>query len=270
LPEGDTVHKVARALRPLLEGELVERVWLRGQGELAGAAGERVEEVAALGKHFLVGLGRERVLHVHLGLNGSWHRYRPGAAWERPAAAASLRLDTKSWQLVCFGAPVAECLRRSELGSHPVLSQLGPDLLAEDFDVAAAVARARARPAPSAGELLVDQRVACGVGNVYKNEALFLEGLHPDAEPAALADAQLTALYTRAQQLLRANLGGAPRTTTRVVRPGEPWPRGVPRLFVYDRAGEPCLRCGTRIRSALQGELARSTYWCPRCQPGRG
>ena len=267
MPEGDTVHKVARALRPLLEGEVAERVWLRGKGELAGAAGERVEEVAALGKHFLVGLGRERVLHVHLGLHGSWHRYRPGEAWERPADAASLRLDTKSWQLVCFGAAVAECLRRSELGSHPVLSQLGPDLLAEGFDVAVAVARARKRSAPSADELLVDHRVACGVGNVFKNEVLFLEGVHPETDPAALGDAQLAALYARARQLLEANLGGAPRTTTRAVRPGEPWPRGVPRLFVYDRAGEPCLRCGTRIESALQGPLGRPTYWCARCQP---
>jgi endonuclease-8 len=270
VPEGDTVHKLARALRPLLEGEAVEGLWLRDRGEVEGLAGERVREVAALGKHFLIALGRERVLHVHLGLHGTWHRYRHGEPCERAASGAWLRLDTKAWRLVCFRAAVAECLRRVELAGHPVLSRLGPDLLADGFDPAAAVGRARRRAAPSAGELLLDQSVACGIGNVYKSEVLFLEGVHPGARPAELDDARVVALYRRAAALLRANLGGGPRTTTRALRPGQRWPAGAPRLFVYDRAGEPCLRCGARVASGLQGELARPTYWCPRCQPRVG
>jgi endonuclease-8 len=265
VPEGDTVHKLVRAMRPLLEGEPLESVWLRDTGEVTGLAAARVDEVAALGKHFLFALGPRAVLRVHLGLHGTWHRYRPGEAPQR--AAPAVKLATKAWSLLCFRAKQAELIQRGELASHPVLARLGPDLLAESVHFGEVLARARRRGAASVGDLLLDQGVACGLGNVYKNEVLFLEGLHPAAAPLALADERLLALYRTGRELLQRNLGGWPRTTTRVVEHGVPWPADLPRLFVYDRLGRPCLRCGTPIESFRQGDFASPTWFCPRCQP---
>jgi endonuclease-8 len=269
VPEGDTVHKLARALRGPLEGEALARLWLRDAGEVEALAGARVREVAALGKHLLIALaprdgGADRVLHVHLGMHGRWERAGPGAAG---GGAARLRIETEKDAFECRRAPVVELLRRVELTAHPVLGRLGPDLLAEEVDLAAIVARARRRDPRTLGDLLLDQTVSCGLGNVYRSELPFLEGLAPRTSPRALDDARLAALYERARGLLLANLGGWPRTTTRAVRPGEPWPAGAPRVWVYERHGQPCLRCGAPIAVERLGDGARPVYWCRRCQP---
>jgi endonuclease VIII len=266
VPEGDTVHKLARALRPLLEGEALEGLWLRDRGEVQGLRGVRVEEVAALGKHFLLALGPAVVLHVHLGLHGQWHRYRPEEA-PRRAGEPSLRLATGAWSLLCFRAKHAELVRRRELSAHPQLARLGPDLLGDDVDFDEIRLRARRRDPRSVGALLLDQRVAAGIGNAFKNEILFLAGLHPERSPRGLDDERLIALFRSGRELLQRNLGGWPRTTTRPVRAGETWPAGLSRLFVFERSGEPCLRCGTAIEHFRQGEFASPTYRCGRCQP---
>jgi endonuclease-8 len=266
VPEGDTVHKLARAIRPLLEDQALEGLWLRDRGEVPGLRGVRVEEVAALGKHFLLALGPAVVLHVHLGLHGQWHRHRP----EQPARRAgdpSLRLATRAWNLLCFRAKHAELVRRRELSAHPQLARLGPDLLADDVDFDEIRIRARRGDARSLGDLLLDQRVAAGIGNAFKNEILFLAGLHPAASPRGLDDERLTALFRSGRELLQRNLGGWPRTTTRPVRAGETWPAGLPRLFVFERTGEPCLRCGKGIEYFRQGAFASPSYRCARCQP---
>jgi endonuclease-8 len=267
VPEGDTVHKLAAAFRPLLVGERVASLWLRRVGDVPAAAGERIDEVAALGKHFLIAIGARQVLHVHLGLHGSWHRYRAGEAWHRDRDAAWLRLATAEWELVCFRPKVAELVARAELRSHPVLSRLGPDLLAADVDWDEILERARRRAPETVGDLLFDQSIACGIGNAFKNEILFLAGLHPDTPPAALSGEALVGLFRTGRELLGRNLGGGPRTTTRPVNPGERWPAGEPRYFVFERTGEPCLRCGTPIELFRQGDYATLTYLCPRCQP---
>ena len=107
-------------------------------------------------------------------------------------------------------------------------------------------------------ELLLAQSVACGIGNVYKSELLFLEGLDPFAGVGALGEDRLRALLERARQLLRINVEhGGPRRTRF---------DGRRRLWVYERSGRPCSRCGVLIQKRRQGALARSTYYCPRCQ----
>jgi endonuclease VIII len=267
VPEGDTVYKLARAFKPILEGQLVETLWLRRVGDLRDLAGERIEEVSALGKHFLFAIGPRSVLHVHLGLNGTWHRYRAGDPWQRDRELAAVRIATPEWEHVCFSAKVAEVVPRAELRRHPVLSRLGPDLLAEDVDWDEILERARRRAPPTAGDLLIDQFVACGIGNAFKNEVLFLAGLHPDTPTASLSAERIVALFRSGRELLGRNLGGWPRTTTRPVNPNERWPAEEPRYFVFERAGEPCLRCGAPIELFKQGDFASLTYFCPRCQP---
>lgn len=260
MPEGDTVHAVASYLAPRLEGlELVGGA-LRELPEV-DLARRRVGRVRALGKHLFVELADGAVLRSHLGMRGAWHRYRPAEPWRLPRGRASLVLATERDVLVCFDAAEVELLRAGSAAERDALARVGPDLLAPEVDLAAVVRRARERAEPGreVAELLLDQRVAGGVGNVYKSEVLFLERLHPRAEAAALGDAALAGLWGRARDLLRANRAGGVRRT----RPQD----GRGDLWVYRRGGRPCLRCGAAVVRALLGRAPRSTYWCPACQP---
>jgi endonuclease-8 len=122
--------------------------------------------------------------------------------------------------------------------------------------------RLRERGDVSLGEALLDQRAVAGIGNVEKSEVCFVERLDPWAPVDRFDDEELDRALATARRLLKANVGGGARVTTGM--------RGRGReLWVYGRAGRPCRRCGTRIETRRQGELARSTYWCPRCQPSR-
>lgn len=280
MPEGDTIHKLAARLRPDLEGELLDTLWLRDRGEVAALAGSRVLEIAVLGKHLLLELEAPRaaatrwILHVHLGMHGRWERADPSGAWRRPIRQASLRLERgrpglagESIAWACFRAARAELLRPIDFAHHPTLTRLGPDLLAPALDLPAILRRARRHAPPSVTDLLLDQRIACGLGNVYRNEVLFLEGLHPATPFASLSDETLTRLYRRARTLMQTNLGAWRRTTTRVVSEAAPLRRGEPRTWVHGRHGQGCLRCPRAIRVTRTGDAARATWWCPGCQP---
>ena len=172
----------------------------------------------------------------------------------------TLRLDTASVAVICTRAPTVERFPTRDRALHPVLSALGPDVLAPDFDPQLAASRVPGSPCPTAAEVLLDQRVACGIGNVYKSELLFLERLDPFTPPDRVDARRWAAIYARARDLMRANLGPGPRITTG----SGP---GLPDHWVYGRPGRPCLRCGTRIRLRTHGAtLPRVTFWCPRCQ----
>lgn len=262
MPEGDTIHKVAARMRPALVGRALTGLWLRERGELPAFRGAVVEEVVELGKHLLIALGRRHVFHGHLGLDGRWIRVAPG---ERPRSAIAA-LETAADGFACVRAPVAEVLARISLASHPVIARLGPDLLADEVDFARVLARARRSEAYEIADLLLDQRVACGIGNVYKSEVLFLERVHPWTRASALPDATIESLFRRARERMQWNLASVPRTTVARRREGDPWPHEAPRYFVYGRDGAPCLRCRAKIEARRQGDAARTTWWCPRCQ----
>ena len=150
------------------------------------------------------------------------------------------------------------------LRDHPGLLRLGPDLLAPPIPIDAVVRRARRSPAASVAELLLDQRVACGLGNVYKCEVLFLHELAPYTAVRDVTDTQIEALFRRGAELLTANLGPGRRRT----RGLDARERSGPRFWVYDRGGRPCLRCAGPVRVDRVGDAARVTFWCPRCQRG--
>jgi endonuclease-8 len=146
-----------------------------------------------------------------------------------------------------------ELLQARAEGAHPSLGRLGPDVLADHIDLDEVRRRARTRPPELAlGELLLDQHVLSGIGNIWRSEALFLEGRNPWTERQKLTDDDLDALVSTASTLMRASAVGAPHAS-------EHW--------VYNRSGQPCRKCGTRIESRRQGEQARTAYWCPACQP---
>ena len=207
-------------------------------------------------------------MHVHLGMRGRWRSDPAGRGRARRGGPPSLRLDVAGRAARLQrrrdrgGCTAASSSRRtrSSRGSAPICS-------IPRFDPEAVVERARRGPA-SLGELLLDQRVACGIGNVYRSEVLFVAGLHPGAAVASLADRELADVYAIAARLMRQNLGPGRRCTVREVSRARPLRPGETRHFVYRRRGRPCLRCGAPVASRRQGDAARSVFWCPRCQPG--
>ena len=268
MPEGDNIHRHAATLQEQLVGRTVTALWARGvpYPRLVGAA---VAGIEARGKHLLLDVGPAKV-HVHLGMSGRLQLGPGGPLAASTGARASLAIATDAVTALWWRAPRVEVLRAAFAHAHPELAALGPDLLAPDFEPADAVARARQRPPHmQVGALLLDQRVASGIGNVYKSEVLFLERVDPFAPIATLDDPALAGLYACARALMQQNLGPWNRTTTRDMSRGGPAPRGEARLHVYRRAGRPCRACGTIIRSAAQGEPPRTTYWCRGCQPSR-
>jgi endonuclease VIII len=264
LPEGDTLWRAARSLQAALAGQVV--TGFRSTVPAVSAAARRLRVVGdtvvaaeARGKHLLLRFGRGGALHTHMRMSGSWHLYRPGSRWQRPAQQARVVVETARAVAVCFAAPVVELLPPGGEAAHPRLRALGPDVLAPTFTPAPAVAGLRARPALEVADALLDQTALSGIGNVYKSETLFLCGVDPFAEVAALDDRALDRLVRTAERLMKRNLEPAVRRTT---------PRGSgPRLWVYQRAGRPCRRCATPILMRRQGHWGRLTYWCPRCQP---
>ena len=265
MPEGDTIHKQAAQLRARLVGQKATAVFARGL-EYRRLAGAVVTSAEAHGKHLFIDVGDAR-LHVHLGMYGRMFIQDPGTVTASKAARASLAVVGEQAAALWWRAPTVEVLRAAFAHAHPALQALGPDLLSEGFDPAAAAARARMRPATTAlGELLLDQRVTAGIGNVYKSEVLFLERLDPFAPLSSVDDAALTRLYARARELMQRNLGPWSRTTTADLTRGGFGPRGSARVHVYRRSGHPCRACGTAILAAAQGQPPRKTYYCPRCQ----
>jgi endonuclease-8 len=275
MPEGDTLYRTAAGLRPFLLGRVVTSASVREPGAGAGArvdriVGSEVTGVDAQGKNLLIRFANGLEIRTHLGMHGSWHRYRPGERWKRPAARARLILEVEGSVAVCFDAPTVELFEQRAEGLHGSLSALGPDLLRDPFDEAEVLRRLRdpARAGMTIAQALLDQRALAGIGNVYKSEILFIEGVSPFARVADVDDATLARLVDTARRLLRANAfspaPGAERVTTGGARAA-----GGP-LWVYGRGGRPCRRCGTTIASEVQGgatDLPRLTYWCPTCQP---
>jgi endonuclease-8 len=254
LPEGDTIWRTAAALRRGIGGKVVNDA--RPQA-IARLRGRRVESVEPNGKHLVMQFEGGIALHSHMRMTGSWHLYRPGERWRQPAWRATAVLSFDDVVAVCFAAPVMELVRDAQA---PV-AHLGPDILVDPFDLDAVILRARRSEAPTLGELLLEQRVCAGIGNIYKCEALWALRLDAWMPPAELDDERLRQLYLTARDLMRRNL---------VIRGKSRDPDGTAivrrRHAVHGRGGRPCPRCGTPIRIRAQGHQARLTYFCPRCQ----
>jgi len=268
MPEGDTIYRTAVVLRAALVGRRITAAraqaqpGLRSVPDLSRLVGATVASVEARGKHLLIGFDAGLTLRTHLRMKGSWHRYRPDEPWRRSPRSASVILETSESVAVAFDTPVAELLTDAGLLRSRALTTLGPDLLSRSFDADEALRRLRERDGEALGNALLDQRAVAGIGNVYKSEVAFLAGLDPWAPVSSFEDAELLGALRIARRLLQANTRGAARVTTGSPVRGEG-------LWVYGRAGRGCRRCGTPIQVRRQGELARLTYWCPRCQAAR-
>ena len=243
MPEGDTIWRTANALRPRLTGKRLIAV---SPDRFRGLEGATVTAVETNGKHLLIHFDSGLVLHTHMRMTGAWHLYRPGEAWRKPARLAKVVLNNEDTVAVLFNAPLVELVRAKEAVRD--LAHLGPDILAPVLDLDEVLRRARASERQALGELLLDQRVSAGIGNIYKCESLWRLRLDPWKPAAELSEAELGKLYGEARSLLLAAL------------------RGRFRPAVHGKTGRSCPRCAGRIACRNQGDPARFTYYCPTCQ----
>jgi endonuclease VIII len=263
VPEGDTIHRAATRLRRAFGEDPLTVAEVRPSGIVPGVAspepGDRFASVEARGKHLLIGFAGGTTLHVHLGMRGTW-RVGPGGTRPRlPHERTGAALATETASAVCRSAPVVELLDAAAIRRHAVLRALGPDLCLRDVDLDEVLGRLdRADPAAPIGTVLLDQRVASGIGNVYRSEVLWARRIEPTTPLSSIDLEGRRALYAEAASLLQANLTiRGPRRTV---------PEG---LAVYERAGRPCRRCGASIRAGVVGEPGRTAWWCPACQTRR-
>jgi endonuclease VIII len=242
MPEGDSIHRVARALQALV-GERVEAESPHPRGEVLGIAprldGRVLESVDAVGKNLLLRFEGGVVLRSHLRMKGRW-RVQPRGTPMRGRPWLVLR--GSELEAVQWNGPVLDL--RDE-----VVSRLGPDILATPVDRPALAERLRREPELALGEALQRQELVSGIGNMWAAEALWAARLSPWARVGDVEDEALVRVLGEAHRLMSAALEGS-RSPRRA----------------YRLAGRPCRRCGTPIRSQGQGEANRTAYWCPTCQ----
>jgi len=246
VPEGDSVHRAARRLQPLV-GQRLEVESPNPRAQATGVAGRvdgRVlESVDAVGKNLLLRFEGGIVVRSHLRMTGRWQieprgTQRSGLPW--------LVLRGDELEGVLWNGPVLTLESKG-------VRRLGQDVLAEELDVDAAVARLRGAGDRRLGEALQDQRLVAGIGNMWMAEALWTIQVSPWERVAEASDDTLRDAVAAARKLMQEALA-----------------TGRSGRQVYRRVGRPCLRCGTIVRSRGQGDDNRTAYWCPGCQAGAG
>jgi endonuclease-8 len=300
MPEGDTIYRAARALQRAI-GSKVVTGFETGLAKLARVnddtplVGRVVEKVESRGKWCLIFFSGDLILVTHMLMSGSWHLYRTGERWQMGRGRMRVVIRTADWEAVGFDIPVAEFYTARSLmqpGSRSSqLPKLGPDILSENFTVEDGVARlaayGRENPDAEIAVVLLNQRVLAGLGNVYKSEVAFAAGVNPFRAMRTILPREMKAMVDIAQRYMKANVvdatpaskGRSPETpdgkgdgiatysgsrrTTHAMDREE-------RLWVYRRQGQECRRCGATVMMRKQGVQARSTYWCPSCQPWVG
>ncbi len=269
MPEGDTIFRTATAIRKWIGGRFVTAASCDVPGvDVAPLVGRNLSVVTAVGKHVLMqfddttGGAQPLLLRTHMLMTGSWHVYQLGTPWQRPKKQARIVLEAGDRLAVGFNVPVVELTSELASNSHGV-AHLGPDVLNPSFGsadvVQDAIDRLRQSPADRAiGEVLLDQRVIAGIGNIYRCEALYIERISPWASQGSLSSEALSGLLRTAERLMKQNL--TPASVSRNLN------AGTNRTWVYRRSGRPCRTCATAIQSRPQGPQARTAYWCPQCQ----
>ncbi|MGE0580644.1 MAG: bifunctional DNA-formamidopyrimidine glycosylase/DNA-(apurinic or apyrimidinic site) lyase [Steroidobacteraceae bacterium] len=267
LPEVETTrrgiepHVVGRRIRVLAVHEPRLR-WRVDPGLPARVAGQKILAAGRRAKYLLLELEHGTLL-LHLGMSGSL-RVLPACSPRGKHDHVDLVLD--SGELLRFNDP-----RRfgslvhttGDPAAHPLLAGLAPEPLSAAFD-ADYLWRVTRRRRVAVKQLIMNARLVVGVGNIYASEALFRARIRPGREARRLT-ARETAALVRAIRVVLTNAVKAGGTTLRDYVGADGAPGYFRRkLYVYERAGQPCRRCRTPIRRRVQGQ--RATYWCPQCQ----
>lgn len=267
MPEGHTIHRLAARHRELFAGRAVTVSSPQGRfaGGAAALSGSVLRDTEAYGKHLLHHYAGDRTVHVHLGLYG---RFTDGPLpVPPPVGQLRLRMVTDRHWLELRGPTACELL--DPPGVAALRARLGADPLRDDADPVGAYARIRVSTRPLAS-LLLDQSVVAGAGLIYVMEVLFRAGVAPTAPGRTLSAGRWQEIWDDLRELMKEGVARGRIDTVHSAHT----PRAMGRpprvdrhggeVYVYRRAGQPCLVCGS---SVLRGELAgRNSYWCPRCQ----
>ena len=285
MPEGDTIYRTARALQKAIGGKVVTAfeanvATLASVNDDKQLVGRTVEKVESRGKWCLIHFSGDLILVTHMLMSGSWHIYRVGEKWWMPRARMRCAIECGDFVAVAFNVPVAEFHTERSLARYSQVPKLGVDALGDEYTVEKGVqalkARASSHPDDEIAVVLLNQRVIAGLGNVYKSEVAFAAGVNPFRAMRTITEREMEVMAEVSQKWLLANVndgkdgsstGGerivtysGNRRTTHSMNTSD-------RLWVYGRQGQECRRCGAPVQMRKQGEQARSTYWCPSCQP---
>jgi endonuclease-8 len=258
VPEGDTIHYAANRIRPVLEGHVPDEIRTphprfardRWADRLAGRGVTRVE---ARGKHLLIRFEGGLTIHSHLRMTGAWAVYPLGAAWRRHPRRAWLAIRGSDQEVVQFDGPVLELMTDSRTRIDHRIAGLGPDVVsAEPFDDAVYLRRLREDdPTRPIGDALLDQKIVAGMGTVWRSEACWRAAVDPWRTTGRVRDDEALDLVHKVRAYMQTSAVDGFQNRHQQV---------------YNRAGRPCTRCGTPIRSGGQGDDHRRLYWCPGCQ----
>ncbi len=283
MPEGDTIYRSARALQRAIGGKLCTG-FETGLAPLARVnddtplAGRTIEKVESRGKWLLVHFSGDLILVTHMLMSGSWHLYRTGEKWWMGRDRMRAAIFTADFQALAFNVPVAEFHTARSLARYSQIPKLGIDALSDDYTVERGVQSLRTygaeHPEAEIAVVLLNQRVIAGLGNVYKSEVAFAAGVNPFRAMSTITQQELEVMAEVSQKWLKVNVLDGSSATGRdgiVTYSGNRRTTGASdraeRLWVYGRQGQECRRCGALVQMRKQGEQARSTYWCPGCQP---
>ena len=262
MPEGHTLHRLARLHQRRYAGAPVRVSSPQGRFTDAAALDGRVfVKAGAWGKHLFHHYDGGPIVHVHLGLYGTFREMR--TPLPEPVGQVRMRIVGAEYGTDLRGPTACEVLDEAQVSA--ILRRLGPDPLRGDADPAAAWARIT-KSRKAIGALLMDQSVMAGVGNVYRSELLFRHGIDPYRPGVDVEEAEFQAAWADLVDLMKV---GVRRGRIIVVRPEHdhgPQSYGPkrPRTYVYRRTGEPCRLCGTPVRTAVME--GRNLFWCPGCQ----
>ncbi|HLM30663.1 MAG TPA: DNA-formamidopyrimidine glycosylase family protein [Solirubrobacterales bacterium] len=253
MPEGDTIHRIARRIELALAGREVSAAAPNPRSPIHHRAnelaGRTVAGAEAYGKHLVIHLSGDRVIHSHLGINGRF-RVEAGAA-PPPRPAPWLLLSGEGRFAIQVGGKILRIVSESRARNDPLLARLGPDPLRPGFDLDGAAQRLRAMGAGRAvGEALLDQEIVAGIGNAISIGACFAARVSPWRPVDELSTDDARRLIAESLRIMRIAVESGHR------------PRSV-----YGSVRRGCPRCGGRVSVRGQGDANRATYWCPSCQP---
>lgn len=257
MPEGDTIAWAANRMRPVLEGRVPDEIRTPQPRHARDRwperlTGREVVRVDTHGKHLFIRFDGGLTLHSHLRMTGAWGVYQPGRRWGRSPRRAWLVLRVGGVDVVQFDGPVLELMTTGRTRFDQRLAGLGPDVLADAFDRDRFLARLRGDdPTRPIGDALLDQRTVAGIGNMWKAEGCWEARVDPWRAVRDVSDAEAVAIVEGLRPRMLSSAVDGPRAISHQV---------------YGKPGQPCPRCGTRIRSRGQGDDNRIMYWCPGCQ----
>ena len=264
MAEGHAVARWGDALRELV-GDRVANIQTppRWRERAEGLVGTRLSSIVTRGKHLVLEFSNDWVIHTHAMQYGSWQIGGRREPLRKDARFIRLRIDTPRRRAVFFHGPVMEVLSREEFLVHERFNTLGPDVLYPDFDVEVAHQRILAQGDREIGDVVLDQRVVSGIGNIYKSEGLFLAALDPRTPASHVTLDDAYAFFAELIPLMQAGRLqlGMIETLPDELR-YEPWMR----TWVYRRRGQPCFVCGNPVQMFRQGDFQRTTYYCAQCQ----